>query len=73
MYNKEIDPPYVPQVLNEEDSSNIDTMFTNEPPTDTHIDSKLDPKQKEQNYYPGFTFEKNDLTTGSTSGNFGQH
>lgn len=46
-------------------------MFTNEPPTETMINSNLDMDQKEKNHYNGFTFERNDIMSKMSSGNFG--
>jgi len=48
---KEIKPPFKPRVLGEEDISNIDRVFTREPPQETpesgqasklHVDMKFD-------------------------------
>ena len=73
LYNKDIEAPFIPEINNEDDTSQIDQMFTNEAPQETLIVSKLDQDEKEKNYYQGFTFEKNDLMAGhaNASGNFG--
>ena len=73
LYNREIEAPFIPEIKNDEDTSQIDQMFTNEAPQETLIVSKLDVNEKEKNYYQGFTFEKNDLMAGNmnASGNFG--
>lgn len=71
LYNKEIEPPFIPVVNDEEDVTQIDPLFTNELPQETPVVSKLPDHEKEKNYYGGFTFERNDiLNKMKSSGNF---
>ena len=73
LYSKEIEPPFKPVIQSEDDISHIDSIFTNELPQETMVVSKLNHKEKEDNHYEKFTFQRNDLTSKmSTSGHFGK-
>uniref|UniRef100_A0A7S3NHD3 AGC-kinase C-terminal domain-containing protein n=1 Tax=Euplotes harpa TaxID=151035 RepID=A0A7S3NHD3_9SPIT len=61
LYNKAIEPPFVPVVQNDEDISQIDTLFTKELPQETPVVSKLKDHEKAQNHFGGFTFERRDI------------
>jgi serine/threonine protein kinase len=71
LYNKELESPFIPVVANEEDISQIDQLFTKELPQETPVNSKLQDRDKEKNHYGGFTYERNMVLGGQTSGNFG--
>jgi serine/threonine protein kinase len=61
LYNKELTPPYVPEVNDSEDTGQIDKLFTDERPEETPVDSALRDKDKAKNYYGGFTYKANHL------------
>jgi serum/glucocorticoid-regulated kinase 2 len=61
LYKKAIESPYIPVVDNIEDTKNIDKLFTDERPEETPVVSKLQAKEKEKNYYGGFTYERSTL------------
>jgi len=72
LYNKELKPPFIPEIQNEEDISQIDQLFTNELPQETPVVSKLGENQKVVNHYGGFTFERTDIMSKMAgSGHFG--
>lgn len=50
--NREVTPPFVPKIENDQDISNIDKMFTKETPSETPEDSMLLRKKK----FDGFTY-----------------
>ena len=50
--NRQVTPPFVPKIESEQDTGNIDKMFTKELPTETPEDSMLLKKQK----FDGFTY-----------------
>ena len=71
MYNRP-KAPFIPVVQDEEDISQIDQLFTKELPQETPIESKLKDNDKERNYYGGFTYKRNNISTEmQTSGDFG--
>lgn len=53
---KEIDPPYKPAVQDEHDTSQIDTVFTQEKPQDSLVESKLTDTLQKENSFEGFTY-----------------
>jgi serum/glucocorticoid-regulated kinase 2 len=61
LYEKDLESPFIPQVSDVEDTQHIDPMFTDERPEETPVDSKLQDKEKEKNYYGGFTYERSTL------------
>mmetsp|Transcript_23062 Transcript_23062/g.35697 ORF Transcript_23062/g.35697 Transcript_23062/m.35697 type:complete len:123 (+) Transcript_23062:936-1304(+) len=58
--------PFIPRVQGPEDTSCIDQMFTREELTETMVDHKkmmkeLNPVQKKQTHFKGFTYEGSTL------------
>jgi len=59
LYNKEITPPYKPQIKGgDDDTSLFDKEFTQEAVVDTHADAPVLGKEK-QNAFEQFTFVPN--------------
>jgi len=59
LYRKEIDPPYKPKVKANEDTSNFDKTFTEEPVVDSMVPtSKLGEADLTDSQFSGFTFHQ---------------
>jgi serine/threonine protein kinase len=58
LYYKRITPPFVPQVADEHDISNIDKCFLNERPVDSPVLYKLTSSQKDRTYFEQFTYTR---------------
>ena len=58
LMRKEVKPPFKPKLKGEEDTRNIDKMFTGETVKDTPIDTKLSSTQKRKYYFDQFTYTK---------------
>lgn len=61
LYKKELEPPFSPEVENEEDTNQIDPLFTRELPQETPVISNLPEHEKQRNHFGGFTFERQDI------------
>ena len=54
MYNKELQPPFVPQLKSNEDTHLFDDIFTKEPAFDSPIQTPL--SHTHQGAFEGFTY-----------------
>ena len=61
LYKRELEPPFVPEVENEEDTNQIDPLFTRELPQETPVISNLQDDEKQRNHFGGFTFDGKDI------------
>jgi len=53
---REVEPPYKPRVKNELDTTQIDTVFTQEKPQDSLVETTLSETIQNENNFKGFTF-----------------
>lgn len=67
LYNKELEPPFNPEVENEEDTNQIDPLFTKELPQETPVLSNLQDDERQRNHFGGFTFERQDILKTASS------
>ncbi|CDW90889.1 protein kinase 2 [Stylonychia lemnae] len=58
--NKQIEPPFSPNVEDETDVSNIDISFLNEMPIDSPNEYKLTSSQKAKVHFDKFTYQRDD-------------
>ncbi|KAL7673192.1 hypothetical protein ACOME3_008060 [Neoechinorhynchus agilis] len=54
--NREVEPPYRPEVKGEDDASQFDAEFTNELPVDTPVDANSILESSISNVFKGFTY-----------------
>uniref|UniRef100_A0A7S1PDU8 Non-specific serine/threonine protein kinase n=3 Tax=Percolomonas cosmopolitus TaxID=63605 RepID=A0A7S1PDU8_9EUKA len=59
IYNKEVDPPFIPRIKNETDTSCFEPDFTNQPPTDSLPETADALGESVQKEFEGFTFVDN--------------
>jgi serine/threonine protein kinase len=57
MANREIKPPFKPNIRGTGDTRNFDRMFTEEPAVDSQVQSNLSLRAKAANNYEGFTYK----------------
>lgn len=53
---KEIEPPFKPKVKSEGDTSQIDTVFTQEKPQDSYVENSLSETMQKEGDFNGFTY-----------------
>ena len=58
--DKDIEPPFKPNVKNDRDTSNIDKAFLGERPVDSPVNTKLTLSQQEKAYFEQFTYNGDD-------------
>lgn len=54
--NRELEAPWKPKVKGEQDTSQIDTVFTAEKPQDSYVETTLNDAVARENNFDGFTF-----------------